>query len=105
MFRKGKKSSLSVEEKMKEFLDKQVAKPSEGKSDLEVKFDALWKLLQEKLGLTTEELEQQILRIKESAKSSSVVKDEKVEEKCAKCGRQVSKKTGMCIYCGKEEGA
>ena len=101
MFRKNKKLSPSAEERMAEFLSNQTSKPSEEKSELSIKFEALWQLLQKKFGLTPEELEEQISLIKNTTKKASQAKDKQNEKKCPTCERQVSKKTGICLYCGK----
>ena len=108
----GKSKKPSAEDMMAEFLAQKekasAAAPSEIQQ-LETKFAALWQLLQEKLDLSEQDLEDCIERIKtaeEQYAQSEAAKgiDDVVAapEKCPNCGRTVTAATGVCLYCGKQ---
>jgi len=103
MFGKSKNDSVSADQLMAEFLEKkQQSQTQEKSSELEIKFKALWELLQEKLGLTEQDLEAQISIIEERETKLKEAPKVLKKENCSKCNRPVSIKTGICIYCGKE---
>ena len=104
----GKPKKPTADQLIADFLTQtQDALPAADKeSDLELKFDALWQIVQKKFGLNEGDLEAEISEIKK--KRSEAAKQEAAAaplgiEKCAKCGRTVSAKTGICIYCGKDD--
>ena len=62
---------------------------------------ALWSLLQEKTGLTEEDL----MRRAQEIDLQDGVADGKVTrtvKKCGNCGRTISKRHNRCLYCGSE---
>lgn len=106
MFRKTTKPT--AEELMAELLaqstKEQSAKESPPKkSDLELKVSALWRLMQEKLNLTDQDLQECMLRIEKEDSEQNLSEPAVTQAKCPKCGRTVLAKTGICIYCGKAE--
>lgn len=100
MFRKSKKPSADAS--IVDLLSESI-KAAPDESELELKFAALWKLLQDKLELTDEDLTTHIEKIKNERTAKRSESAETNIQKCPKCARTVSVKTGLCLYCGKEE--
>ena len=65
---------------------------------------ALWELLQKKLGIEESEL---TLLIEEIDLRDGRLdgKISKTPQKCSKCNQSVSVKTNVCFYCGHKEGS
>lgn len=62
---------------------------------------ALWSLVQEKTGLTEEDLLQRMQEI-DLADGQADGKVSRQVEPCAQCGRRLSSRHRRCIYCGAE---
>ena len=62
---------------------------------------ALWSLLQEKTGLTEQDLLDRVQEI-DLADGQADGKARKPPVKCAECGRMMSPRHKRCIYCGTE---
>ena len=63
---------------------------------------ALWSLLQEKTGLTEEDLLERIRQI-DMADGVQDGKAKKQIAKCPSCNRTMSPRHGRCLYCGAED--
>jgi hypothetical protein len=101
IFRKPK--NPSAEELMAQFLTQNApASDKNTHSELDLKFKALWLLLKDKLQLSEQDLEGYISKIKIEQEEAQTKAAEGIQnaEKCEKCGRTVSIKTGACLYCG-----
>ena len=78
---------------------------------LEEKFDklvlidmAIWSLLQEKTGLTDDDLAQRVqdIDLADGVLDGKVTRTKEVGQKCGNCGRVVSQRHRRCLFCGSE---
>jgi len=64
---------------------------------------AMWSLLEEKSGLTQEQLMERVRRIDLSdGQLDGKVRPPKTVQRCPNCGRTMSTRHGRCLYCGAE---
>ena len=65
---------------------------------------ALWEILQKKVGIEESELTALIeeIDLRDGKRDGKV---SKTPQKCSKCNQSVSVKTNVCFYCGHKEGS
>ncbi len=95
-------------------VSRTVAKLDEARRELRImqeKFDklvlidmAIWSLLQEKTGLTDEDLAQRIqdIDLADGVADGKITRTKEAGQKCGHCGRVVSQRHRRCLFCGSE---
>lgn len=69
--------------------------------ELSLRIEALWLLIKDKLKVDDNELADIINKLSDQDLEEAAVKED--PNPCPKCGRPMSIKTNLCIYCGADE--
>jgi len=66
---------------------------------------ALWRLLQDRLGLTDEQLRESLTQLQNESAKNKVVSGTKPEGRCPGCGHVNAMRKDRCMYCGHQDPA